>query len=248
MTLNDVISFVASNIGRQFPTAGGRATFSVQPRGEKAFIFVTQKETKRNENHNWIGKSLKVFNESGSFKAVDYKHTRNASYVLGLFRAILTDRELAHTPTGHSTLPEDLSAIISSQAVDNTTKRALIDARVGQGAFRYSVLLLWNNRCAVTTSCTREAIRASHIRPWRDSTNAQRLDPANGLPLVASLDALFDAGLISFEDSGRMIVSPRLSAQERAIYGLVDRTLNQPPPPETAIYLQYHRTSCFRAV
>jgi hypothetical protein len=240
MTIEDVVSFVSNNPGRQIPTVGGHADFTVKTRGEKAFIFITQSGTKRNENHTWIGKSLKVYNATGSLQLRGYKHTRNGSYVLGLFKAIRADSK-------DTDLPEDLSAIISLDGVDKTTKQALIAARVGQGKFRESVLRMWNNRCAVTSSSTREAIRASHIKPWRDSTNVERLDPANGLPLVANLDALFDAGLISFENSGRMIVSSLLKPEERAIYGLAEGALLKPLPPETINYLQYHRANRLRA-
>jgi len=56
--------------------------------------------------------------------------------------------------------------------------------------------------------------RVAH-QPWRESTDEKRLDPTKGLPLVASLDALFDAGLISFEDSGRMLVHGGQDSWER---------------------------------
>jgi putative restriction endonuclease len=38
-------------------------------------------------------------------------------------------------------------------------------------------------------------LRASHIKPWSDCSNRERLDPLNGLLLVAHIDALFDNGL-----------------------------------------------------
>jgi HNH endonuclease len=62
----------------------------------------------------------------------------------------------------------------------------------------------------------------SHIRPWRDSDNRQRLDPFNGLLLAPQLDALFDAGLISFEDSGQILLppSPSLSTDDRRLLGV----------------------------
>src|SRR5207248_1999952 len=126
-----------------------------------------------------------------------------------------------------STLAKDIKTILSNNKVEQTTKQALVDARIGQGAFRSAILGRWNHRCAVTGSTTLEVIRASHIKPWRASTNEERLDPSNGLPLAASLDALFDAGLISFEDSGRLLISPKLSQNECAIYGLAGNGLQQ---------------------
>jgi predicted restriction endonuclease len=154
--------------------------------------------------------------------------------------------ELTRAQTAYSTLGEDLRAILSKKAADATSKQTLVDARIGQGAFRSAVLQLWDHRCSVTGSTTMDVIRASHIKPWRDSTDEERLDPMNGLALVASLDALFDAGLISFEDSGRMLVASELPQREREILGVVGRSLAKKPSTETAAYLQHHRDRVFR--
>jgi predicted restriction endonuclease len=81
-------------------------------------------------------------------------------------------------------LTSDLKEIFERN-IHATTKKSLVDARVGQGDFRLNVRQLWDNRCAVTGSSTEAAIRASHIKPWRDSTDAERLDAKNGLPLIA---------------------------------------------------------------
>ncbi|HEV2950111.1 MAG TPA: HNH endonuclease signature motif containing protein, partial [Gemmataceae bacterium] len=123
-------------------------------------------------------------------------------------------------PPPEQQLAEDLITIAKRKGIESTTKEALINARVGQGLFREHVLQLWGNCCAVTRSLTLYAIRASHIKPWRESTDDERLDPHNGLPLVASLDALFDAGLISFESSGKMVVSSKLKTAERRIFAI----------------------------
>jgi hypothetical protein len=39
-----------------------------------------------------------------------------------------------------------------------------------------------------------------------------------------------------------MLVSPNLPPREQAIYGVLERALTKQPPPDTAIYLDYHRT------
>jgi hypothetical protein len=136
---------------------------------------------------------------------------------------------------------EDIKRIEDDPDIGPTTKKALIDARKGQGKFRKSVLKRWGHRCAVTSSVTDKAIRASHIQPWRECTNHERLDPDNGLPLIANLDALFDIGLISFESSGNMIVSPVLSVQEQKIFGIGGQSLTKAPTPKMAAYLAVHR-------
>lgn len=126
-----------------------------------------------------------------------------------------------------------------------TQRRSLIDARIGQGWFRNAVLRRWDYKCALTAITTVEAIRASHIKPWKDSTNDERLDPFNGLPLIATLDALFDNGLISFENDGTILVSPRMHPLDISKLSLTELRLQQKPPKKTREYLTYHRDECF---
>ena len=98
----------------------------------------------------------------------------------------------------------------------------------------------WGNACAVTGCTVQATLRASHCKPWRDSDNRERLDPHNGLPLVANLDALFDVGLISFDSAGDMLVSSRITGPERAMLGLPAR-LRKYPSKFLATYLAHHR-------
>lgn len=96
-----------------------------------------------------------------------------------------------------------------------TEYKALVLARRGQGKFRLGVEERWGNKCAVYGYKTREVLRASHIKPWREATNKERLSADNGLLLSATLDALFDKWLISFEDDGSIIISERLNKEDR---------------------------------
>lgn len=141
-------------------------------------------------------------------------------------------------------LVQDLTDILTS-SVGRTAKEALVNARIGQGKFRTDVLAAWENRCAVTGITETAVLRASHIKPWRLSSDAERLDPENGLPLIATLDALFDAGLIGFERSGLLVVSSRLLPLDVTRLGLEGLSLNEPPKGRTAEYLSWHRSSVF---
>lgn len=140
-----------------------------------------------------------------------------------------------------SSVVEDIEAAFTNASLQPTTKKSLIEARLGQGKFREAVLTAWGSKCAVTGSTTVAAIRASHIKPWRDSTDSERLDPENGIPLVASLDALFDRGLISVDDSGMVLISNQLSADERLLFGLQNACLRCTPPERTGELLAIHR-------
>jgi predicted restriction endonuclease len=63
-------------------------------------------------------------------------------------------------------------------------------------------------------------LRASHIVPWSDCSDEQRLDVHNGLLLSALWDAAFDRGLISFAGDGSLLVSPQLSQTARDALGV----------------------------
>jgi putative restriction endonuclease len=152
---------------------------------------------------------------------------------------------LSHQQTSQSTLIEDLQQI-ARRKVDATTRERLGSARVGQGQFRTDVLKLWGGRCAVTGTRVLVVVRASHIKPWRHSTDEERLDPENGLPLAAHLDALFDAGWITFGSDGTLLVSPRLDPAETLLFELNEKRLVKPPTPKMAGFLKHHTESVFR--
>lgn len=126
-----------------------------------------------------------------------------------------------------------------------TTRDTLIAARVGQGPFRKALIRYWGS-CAVTGVSEPAVLRASHIKPWRDSSDAERLDRYNGLLLAAHLDALFDAGLITFDPEGRISVSPLLAPEDRAELGITDGMRLRLVEPAHEVYLAHHRTDVFR--
>jgi len=96
--------------------------------------------------------------------------------------------------------------ILRNKTLAETTRKALIKARIGQGLFRRNVASI-EHRCRVTGVVYPAHLFASHIKPWRESTNEERLNGENGLLLTPSIDHLFDRGFISFEDNGELIVS-----------------------------------------
>jgi hypothetical protein len=88
-----------------------------------------------------------------------------------------------------------------------TDRESLIIARRGQGLFKDRVMRI-ERFCRVTKVDNPVHLRASHCKPWRDSSNEERLNGENGLLLTPTIDHLFDRGFISFEDAGRLIISP----------------------------------------
>jgi hypothetical protein len=62
--------------------------------------------------------------------------------------------------------------------------------------------------CRVTGVTNLVHLVASHAKPWRDSTNAERLNGENGLLLTPTIDHLFDRRFIGFAGAGNLIISP----------------------------------------
>lgn len=125
-----------------------------------------------------------------------------------------------------------------------TEREALAKSRIGQGRFRSHVMELWDYQCAVSGATI--LLTASHMKPWRSSTNSERLDGWNGLALSPAYDAAFDAGLITFDKAGRLIMSRRLGNLDAAILGFATAARIEGLQPRHVPYLDYHRRHCLR--
>jgi hypothetical protein len=118
-------------------------------------------------------------------------------------------------------LADDLAEIERTEP-NATQREALVQARIGQGRFRSDVTSLWGKGevCALTAIDLPELLIASHIKAWRESNNAERLDPANGLLLATHADKLFDRYLLSFEPYNgnlRAVLAPHVRATAKRL-------------------------------
>lgn len=182
--------------------------------------------------------------------------------VFALALADLLGNEVAALARAQAVLEQPLSApnqeialwerhlqheIERSASIPETEKEALVLARRGQGLFRRLVQER-EPRCRITGVERAEHLRASHCKPWRDCTdNRERLDPDNGLMLTPSIDHLFDRGFISFEQDGRVLVSPVAHAESLRRMGVPSgRELRTEPfRHEQRAFLEYHRDLVF---
>ncbi len=158
------------------------------------------------------------------------------------------------TSLNNENLENDLINIIKEQIkidqdnIENITERSqTIMTRLGQGDFREKVLEVWGGKCAVTGSDLKEVLRASHIKPWKDSNDEERLNPYNGIPLAATFDALFDRGLISFNDNGDIKISRYLSKKNQKSLGINKEDKVEGGFFEENIpFLEHHRNNIFK--
>ncbi|MCF4127898.1 HNH endonuclease [Methylobacterium sp. SyP6R] len=96
-----------------------------------------------------------------------------------------------------------------------TEAERLVIARIGQNIFRDALMEYWCGRCPLTGISEPALLRASHIVPWTDCSDAERLNVHNGLLLSALWDAAFDRGLVSFADDGRPLAAQSLGEAAR---------------------------------
>ena len=121
-----------------------------------------------------------------------------------------------------------------------TERQGLVTSRVGQGYYRGQILTRWEKKCAITGLSITTVLIASHIHPWKDATDEERLDVGNGILLSPNLDALFDKHLISFEDNGKILISKLLNENQKDVLGLDGLSLRE-VYEDMMSYLALHR-------
>lgn len=126
-----------------------------------------------------------------------------------------------------------------------TEKLQLVKSRRGQGIYRQN-LEGFEKVCRITGVANRRHLRASHIKPWRCSTNFEKLDGNNGLLLSPHIDHLFDQGFISFADDGALMVSPAADVDTLILWGIEQEGDSGPFRPEQLPYLAFHREFVFK--
>ncbi|HNP76348.1 MAG TPA: HNH endonuclease [Cyclobacteriaceae bacterium] len=123
--------------------------------------------------------------------------------------------------------------------LSETEKEAIIRSRIGQGVYRKGLLQLWGS-CSVTGFTKPNLLVASHIKPWKLSSNEERLSIDNGLLLIPTLDKLFDLGYISFEKSGKIMMSNHILSRDWERIGINSSLRLREVPQGIQKYLEYH--------
>jgi HNH endonuclease len=138
----------------------------------------------------------------------------------------------------------EVERVQNDARISETTRLALVLARRGQGLFKDRVAKI-ERACRITGVDRVEHLRASHCKPWRDSSNEERLDGENGLLLTPNADHLFDRGFIGFDDNGDVLISPVVHSGSLVRLGIDPRR-----PPNVGRfsdgqrrYLEFHRES-----
>ena len=121
-------------------------------------------------------------------------------------------------------LNQDPRKILELNLPSVTERSGLVTSRVGQGAYRKRIIHRWEYKCAVTNFNKLDILIASHIVPWAQSNDIERLDVHNGILLSPTYDALFDKHLITFDHKGKIILSDKI---EHSAYQKIGVTGNE---------------------
>jgi len=98
------------------------------------------------------------------------------------------------------------ASIITDDKERETNATSIVASRKGQGLFK-SRIMLAEKGCRVTGAKGQRYLIASHIKPWVESNNIEKLDGHNGLLLSPHIDRLFVQGFISFSDDSDLLIS-----------------------------------------
>jgi len=146
----------------------------------------------------------------------------------------------------HDEVGEELVAgpgpVDNLERIDSTVRQVLTTVRTKQDLFRRRLTTI-ERGCRLTNVFDLRFLRASHIKPWAASDDSERVDRNNGLLLTPSADLLFDHGWISFEATGKLIVSDGLPGEITEKVGL-DLTIGRDCGEFTSEqrgFLEYHR-------
>ena len=142
-----------------------------------------------------------------------------------------------------SELIQSISEEIDSLDIKGDEKKSLVKIRVNQGIFRNRLLKRYSH-CCLCGVASNSFLIASHIKPWAECEPEEKLDVNNGFLFCPNHDALFDKGLISFEDNGSIIISEKLKQTERVFMNVGDKFRIE-VCEENKYYLKYHRDAVF---
>ena len=135
--------------------------------------------------------------------------------------------------------------LIGSAQLASTEIEQLVKARRGQGIYRINLKKI-EKSCRLTNVADSNLLVASHIKPWRDSTNEERLDGHNGLLLSPHVDRLFDRGHISFADDGSIISAGTKATKAMLAWGLDPQMKVGTFTAKQKQYLAYHRSQILK--
>jgi len=163
-----------------------------------------------------------------------------------LYREIKNNKNFKKIDEGTFSLFDyDENKLVLSPKDLITSKDIIAAIRIGQNQFRKK-LITSLRKCPITGIDDIRVLTASHIKPWTQATNQERLDVSNGFLFSPTFDRLFDRGIISFSNDKNLLVSKSFSEKNLTRLNLKHNQIIQDLPIiGREEYLEYHRNKIF---
>ena len=215
-------------------TKGNLALRDHLQNGKRVFLFESE------------SKGFVRFITEVEFYDVDYFETHNSAGETRIGIKFFFTRKGAYIPVQPTlfdipTLAAEPLIKLETKLPNETERRGLVTSRVGQGAYRKRIIHRWEYKCAVTGFDKLNILIASHIVPWSDSNDNERLDVHNGILLSPTYDALFDKHLITFNNQGKIILANTIEKQAFLKIGVTGDEKIQNLSHFNLEYLEKHR-------
>lgn len=141
------------------------------------------------------------------------------------------------------TIDKELSTLFKLSDKEGVIREVITKARVNQSSFRNALLINYKHCCLCNVN-TPDLLIASHIKPWSLSKPKERMDVENGFLMCPNHDKLFDKGWISFDESGKIMISKSLSEEVKKAMN-VDDSMSIHLTDGNKKYLVCHRQEIF---
>ena len=173
------------------------------------------------EEHVKDGKKLIIFQAMGKGRPYRYlgEHILLSSYIRDSTpdcegrqrQAIVFRLDPVNSSHGSGSSEEEnsIDEAIANADAGGTAKELVVQIRTKQRLFRNRLIGV-EKGCRLTKIEDLRFLLASHIKPWADSSDEERVDGHNGLLLAPHADLLFDRGWISFRGNGELLVASNM--------------------------------------
>ena len=138
---------------------------------------------------------------------------------------------------------DELDNYVEDHNIEGFERAAIVKARINQSVFRDSLIKKYSKCCLCGANAT-ELLVASHIKPWNSSNSKEKTDVNNGLLLCPNHDRLFDRGLITFDNTGKILISDKLDNNNR-IFMNVNTDMRIELSENMRNYMRFHRDNIF---
>ncbi|WP_111709114.1 HNH endonuclease [Lutibacter citreus] len=134
------------------------------------------------------------------------------------------------------------SIILANHQNPIAYKEAIVKIRTSQTKYRDNLMGKWENKCGLTNISKKELLEACHIKPFCECDNNEYYDLNNGIILTPTIHKLFDKFLISFDNSGKIMLSKRMNETDLHKLNINENMTLNFHNLKMEVYLKLHRT------